>query len=173
MTTTKDAEDAPEISDFIARMLKYKTTSAGESSISVLTLRPDPTRTQQGANAPAGPQFAGQQPPLFPNPPPPMPPYIPPQQQQGAQAAAGYLMRPQANYQGIPKLIVPIFDGEPSKFQRFKLTFHAAYDDRNLPQKHLALLLESVLKGRPLTIISKYMRTCIDDLSYARMWELL
>jgi hypothetical protein len=39
----------------------------------------------------------------------------------------------------------------------------------NLPQKHL----ESVLKIRPLTIISEYMRTCIDDLSYVRMWELL
>ena len=49
----------------------------------------------------------------------------------------------------------------------------AAYDDRHLPPKHLALLLESSLKGRPLTIISEYMRTCIDDLSYDRMWELL
>ncbi len=68
---------------------------------------------------------------------------------------------------------MPTFDGESSEFQRFKLTFHAAYDNRNLPQKHLGLLLESVLKGRPLTIISEYMRTCINDLSYARMWELL
>jgi hypothetical protein len=96
----------------------------------------------------------------------------PPQQHYGAQAAAGYPMRPQANYQGIAKIKVPTFDGEPSEFQRFKLTFHAAYNDRNLPQKHLGLLLESVLKGRPLTIISEYMRTCIDDLSYARMWDI-
>jgi hypothetical protein len=29
------------------------------------------------------------------------------------------------------------------------------------------------LKGRPLTLISDYMRTCIDDLSYTRMWQLL
>jgi hypothetical protein len=82
-------------------------------------------------------------------------------------------VRPQANYHGIPKIKVNAFDGEASEYQRFKLSFHAAYDDRHLPPKHLALLLESSLKGRPLTIISEYMRTCIDDLSYDRMWELL
>jgi hypothetical protein len=184
----KDAEDEAKFSDFYARRLKYKTTSAGASSMPGLTLRPDPNRTQQGANAQtgphqgafthAGPQFMGQPPPtLFPNPPPPMPPYMPPpQQQQGAPAAAGYPMgmQPMANYQGIPKLIVKIFDGKPDEYQRFKLTFNAAYDDnRHLPQKHQALLLESRLKGRPLTIISEYMRTCIDDLSYKRMWQLL
>ena len=119
----------------------------GASSIPGLTPRPDTTRTQQGASAQAGPQFAGQQfmqqPPLFPNPPPPMPLYLPPpQHQQIAQVAAGYPMRPQANYQDIPKLKVPIFDGEPCEFNRFKLTFHAAYNDRHLPQKHLALVLE-------------------------------
>jgi hypothetical protein len=180
----KDAADhQAKLSDFNARMSMYKNTSAGASSTPGLTKRPASSRThgasaqagsQQGANAQAGAQFAGQPPPQFPNPPPPMPPYgPPPQQHYGAQAAAGYPMRPQANYQGIPKIKVPTFDREPSEFQRFKLTFHAAYDDRNLPQKHLALLLESVLKGRPLTIISEYMGTCIDDLSYARMWELL
>jgi hypothetical protein len=182
----KDAEDKAKFSDFYTRRVKYKTTSAGASSMPGLTLRPDPTRTQQGANAQtsphqgsythAGPQFMGQPPPKFPNP-PPMPPYIPPPQQNyNAQAAAGYPMGmpPMANYQGIPKLIVKIFDGKPDEYQRFKLTFNAAYNDnRHLPQKHLALLLESRLKGRPLTIISEYMRTCIDDLSYARMWQLL
>ena len=167
---------------------QYKLTSAGASSMPVgLTSRPDPNRTQQGANAQtvppqvshthAGPQFAGQQPPLFPNPPPPFPPYMPhPQQQQGVQAAARYQMGmpPMANYHGIPKLFVKIFDGKPEEYQRFKVSFIAAYDDnRHLPQKHLALLLESRLKGRPLTIISEYMRTCIDDSSYTRMWQLL
>jgi hypothetical protein len=75
-----------------------------------------------------------------------MQPILPQQQQQ---AAAGYPMGmpPMANYQGIPKIKVRIFDRKPDEYQRFKLTFHAAYDDRNLPQKHLALLLESVLKG--------------------------
>ncbi len=122
----KDAEDKANFSDFYARRLIYKTTSAGASSMPGLTLRPDPTRTQQGANAHTGPhqvsytharpQFAGQQPTLFPNPPPPFPPYMPhPQQQQGVQAAAGYQMRmpPMANYQGIPKVFVKIFDGKP------------------------------------------------------------
>jgi hypothetical protein len=85
----KDAEDEAKFSDFYARRLKYKTTSAGASSMPGLTLRPDPTRTQQGANAQtgphqgaythAGPQFMGQPPPTFPNP-PPVPPYIPPPQ---------------------------------------------------------------------------------------------
>ena len=170
----KDAEDKSNCSNLYARRLIYKTTSAGASSMPGLTLRHDPTRTQQGANARtgphqvshthAGPQFTGQQPPLFPNPPPPFPPYMPhPQQQQGVQAAAGYQMGmpPMANFQGIPKLFVKIFDGKPEEYQRFKVSFIAAYDNnRHLPQKHLALLLESRLKGRPLTIISDHMRTC-------------
>jgi hypothetical protein len=184
----KDAADQQaKMSDFKARLSMYKT-SADASGTPGLTKRPASSRTyrasaqagsQQGAYAQVGAKFGSQPPPQFPNPPPPLPQQgQPPQQnfprqQYGTQAAAGYPMRPQANYQGIPKLKVPTFDGEPSEFQRFKLTFHAAYDDRNLPQKHLALLLEMVLKGRPLTIISDYMRTYIDDLSYARMWELL
>ncbi len=181
--TGKDAADQQaKAADFNARMLKYRTSPAGTFSKPSLTKHPTSSKTQgasaqassqQGAYAQAGAQLGSQPHPQFPNPPPPPPQQNFPQQQYGTQAAAGYPMRPQANYQGIPKLKVPTFDGEPSEFQRFKLTFHAAYDDRNLPQKHLALLLESVLKGRPLTIISEYMRTCIDDLSYARMWELL
>jgi hypothetical protein len=171
----KDAEDhQTKMYDLSARLTKYKLTSAGASSMPGLTLRPDPNRTQHEASAQSGTQFTGQQPPLFPNPLPPMQPIPPPQQQQ--QAAAGYQMGtpPMANYQGIPKLKVKIFDGKPDEYQRFKLTFNAAYDDnRHLPQKHLALLLESNLKGRPLTLISEYMRTCIDDLSYTRMWQLL
>jgi hypothetical protein len=167
-------------------MLNFRNSSAGTSGTPGLTKRPASSGTQgasaqagsqQGAYAQAGAQFGaqfgGQPPPNFPNPPPPFPQQNFPQQQFGAQAAAGYQMRPQANYHGIPKVKVNAFDGEPSEFQRFKLTFHAAYDDRHLPPKHLALLLESSLKGRPLTIISEYMRTCIDDLSYDRMWELL
>ena len=181
------AEHQAKMSELSARLTKRKTSSAGASSMPSgltprpiassrpvgLTPRPDPNRTQQEASAQAGTQFMGQQPPLFPDPLPPMQPILPPQQQQ--QAAAGYPMEmpPMANYQGIQKLKVKIFDGKPDEYQRFKLTFHAAYDDRNLPQKHLALHLESVLKGRPLTIITDYMRTCFDDLSYARMWELL
>jgi hypothetical protein len=183
--TRKDAADQQaKAADFNARLLKYKTPSAGASSMPAgLTQRPDPTRTQQGANAQtgpqqnayanAGPQFMRQPPPPFPNPPPPMQQMPPPQQNFGAQAAAGFPMRPQVNYHGIPKVKVSPFDGSEFEYQRFKLTFHAAYDDRHLPPKHLALLLESSLKGRPLTIISEYMRTCIDDLSYDRMWELL
>ncbi len=182
--TRKDAADQQaKTADFNARLLKYNTSSVGASSTPGLTKRPASSRTygasaqagsQQGAYAQAGAQFGSQPPPQFPNPPPPMPPYRQtPQQNYGTQAAAGYPMRPQANYQGIPKVKVPTFDGEPSEYQKFKLTFHAAYDNRHLPQKHLALLLESVLKGRPLTIISEYMRTCFDDLLYARTWELL
>ncbi len=181
----KDAADRQaKAADFNARMLKFRTPSAGASNMPAgLTPRPDPTRTQQGANAQAGPhqnananagpQFMCQPPPPFPDPPPPMQPMQPPQQNFGAQAAAGFPMMPQPNYHGIPKVKVPTFDGSKIEYQQFKLTFHAAYDGRHLPQKHLALLLELSLKGRPLTIISEYMRTCIDDLSYTRMWELL
>ncbi len=177
----KDAADAEAISDFNARMSQYKTAAIVASRLPGLTTRPDTTRPQQEASAQAGPQFAAQQfmcqPPLFPNPPPPMQPHLLPLQlQQAAQTAAGYPMRmsQMANYQGIPKLKVPIFDREPSEYQRFKLTLNAAYDDnRNLPQKQLALLLEMSLKGRPLTIISDYIRTCIDDLLCTGMWKLL
>ncbi len=95
-----------------------------------LTNRPDPTRTQQGANAQtgphqsaythAGPQFMGQPPPQFPNQLPRVPPYIPPPQQNyGAQAAAGFPMRPQPNYHGIPKIKVPTFNGHEFEYHRF------------------------------------------------------
>ena len=47
----KDEEDKANFSEFYARRLLYKTTSAGASSMLGLTLRHDPTRTQQGANA--------------------------------------------------------------------------------------------------------------------------
>jgi hypothetical protein len=181
--TRKDAADQQaKASDFNARMLRFRTQSAGTSGMPSLTKRPASSGTQGAyaqAGAQFGAQFGGQQPQFFPNPPPPLRPQGQPPQQNfpqqnfGAQAAAGFQMRPQANYHGIPKVKVNTFDGEASEFQRFKLTFHAAYDDRNLPPKHLALLLESSLKSRPLTIISEYMRTCIDDLSYDRMWELL
>ena len=181
--TRKDAAAAQaKASDFNVRMLRFRNLSAGTSGTPVLTKRYASSGTQ-GASAQAGSQpgayaqagaqfgaqFGGQPPNQFPNPPPQFP-----QQNFGAQAAAGYQIRPpQANYHGIPKIKVNPFDGEASEYQRFKLSFHAAYDDRHLPPKHLALLLESSLKGRPLTIISEYMRTCIDDLSYDRMWELL
>ena len=185
----KDAEDHKQkMFDLTNKLQIIKKTSAGASNAPVgLTMRPDPNRTQQGANAQAGPhqnayanagpQFMGQPPPFRQNQPPPGPPYVPPPQQNfGAQAAAGFQgfqMMPQPNYQGIPKIKVTPFDGSQFEYQRFKLSFHAAYDDRHLPPKHLALLLESSLKGKPLTTISEYMRTCIDELSYDRMWELL
>ena len=192
--TRKDAADQQaKASDFNARMLKFRTQSAGTSGTPGLTKRPASSGTQgasaqagsqQGAYAQAGAQFGapfgGQPPPQqFPNPPPLRPQGQPPPQQNfqqqnfGAQAAAGFPMRAQPNYHGIPKVKVNPFDGEASEYQIFKLTFFAAYDDRNLPPKHMALLLQSSLKGRPLTIISEYMRTCINEFSYDRMWELL
>jgi hypothetical protein len=82
--TRKDAADQQaKAADFNARMLKFRTPSAGDSRMPAgLTQRPDPTITQQGANAQtgphqnayanAGPQFMHQPPPPFPNPPPPM-----------------------------------------------------------------------------------------------------
>jgi hypothetical protein len=110
----KDAADKQaQAADYNARLLKYKTLSAGTSNKPSLTKRPDPARTQgasaqagsqQGAYAQAGAQFGAQfgnqQPPQFPNPPPQRPQGQPPQQnfqQQnfGAQAAAGFPMRVQ------------------------------------------------------------------------------
>ena len=121
-------------------MLKYKTLSADTSSKPSLTKRPAPSGTQgasaqagsqQGAYTQFGAQFGSQQPPRFPNPPPLRPQGQPPQQQFnqqnfGAQAAAGFPMRAQPNYHGIPKVKVNAFDGEASEYQIFKLTFHAA-----------------------------------------------
>jgi hypothetical protein len=100
--TWKDAADQQAKSaDFNARMLKYRTSSAGASSTPGLTKRPASSRnygasaqtgSQQAAYAQTGAQFGSQPPPQFPNPPPPLPqqgqPPQPtfPQQQFGAQA---------------------------------------------------------------------------------------
>jgi hypothetical protein len=129
----KDAADhKAKLSDFNARVLKYKTTSAGASSMPSLTPRPDPNRTQQGPHVQAGPQFTGQHfmqpPPKFPNP-PPMQQYLPPlQQQQAAERYPKKLSLP-INFSGIPKLKIPIFDGELSEYKKFKLTFNTAYNN--------------------------------------------
>jgi hypothetical protein len=172
------ADHTAKLSDFNARMTKYKTTSEGASSMPVgLTPSPDPNRTQQGPCAQAGPQFMGQhfrQPPqMFPNP-SPMPPNLPPLQQH--QAAARYPKRLPLtiNFGGIPKLKIPIFDGELSEYQKFKLTFNTAYDNgRNLPKQHLVSLLEMSLQGKPLKLVSDLMQMGIDDQMYACMWQLL
>ena len=79
----KDAEDHKQkMFDLTNKLQTIKKTSAGASNVPVgLTQRPDPTRTQQGANARAGPyqnayanagpQFMGQPPPFQQNQPPP------------------------------------------------------------------------------------------------------
>jgi hypothetical protein len=157
---------------------QYKLTSAGASSMPVgLTPRPDPKRTQQGPYAQASPQFMGQhfrQPlPMFPNP-PPMPPNLPPLQQH--QAAARYPIKLPLviNIKGIPKLKVPIFDGQLSEYQKFKLTFNTAYaNGRNSPKQHLVSLLEMSLQGKPLKLVSDLMQMGINDQTYAYMWQLL
>ncbi len=175
----KDTADHTEkLSDFNARMTKYKTTSAGASSMPVgLTPRPDPNRTQQGPYAQAGPQFMGQHfrqpPPMFPNP-PQMPPNLPPLQQHQAAARYPKKLPLTINFGGIPKLKIPIFDGELSEYQRFKLTFNTAYNNgRNLPRQHLVSLLEMSLQGKPLKLVSDLMQMGIDDQMYACMWQLL
>ncbi len=78
------------------------------------------------------------------------------------------------NYNGIPKLKIPIFDGKLSEYQKFKLTFNTAYDNgRNLPKQHLVSLLEMSLKGKPLKFVSDFTKMSIDDHMYACMWQLL
>ncbi len=123
----EDDKGRKDAADHTAK--QYKLTSAGASSMPVgLTPRPDPKRTQQGPYAHTGPQFMSQHfrqlPLMFPN--PPMPPNLPPLQQH--QAAARYPIRLPLliNIKGIPKLKVPIFDGELSEYQKFKLTFNTA-----------------------------------------------
>ena len=138
---------------------QYKLTSAGASSMPVgLTPRPDPNRTQQGPYNQAGPQFIGQHfgqpPPMFPNP-PPMPPNLSHLQQHQAAAGLSKRLPLPINFNGIPKLKVPIYDGELSEYQKFKLTFNMAYDNgRNLPKQHLVSLLEMSLQGKPLKFVS-------------------
>jgi hypothetical protein len=78
------------------------------------------------------------------------------------------------NYNGIPKLKIPIFDGKLSEYQKFKLTFNTAYDNgRNLPKQHLVSLLEMSLKGKPLKFVSDFTKMSIGDQMYACMWQLL
>jgi hypothetical protein len=172
----EDNKGRKDAADHTAK--QYKLTSAGASSMPVgLTPRPDPNRTQQGPYNQAGPQFMGQHfgqpPPMFPNP-PPTPPNLPTFQQH--QAAARYLEKLPltVNYNGIPKLKVPIFDGKLSEYQKFKLTFNTAYDNgRNLPKQHLVSLLEMSLQGKPLKFVSDFTKMSIDDSMYACMWQLL
>jgi len=153
-------------------------TSAGASSMPVgLTPRPDPNRTQQGHYAEAGSQFMGQHfkqvPQMFPNP-PPMPQNLPTFQQHQAEARHPERLPLTINFSGIPKLKVPIFDGELSEYQKFKLTFNTAYDNgRNLPKQHLISLLEMSLQGKPLKLVSDLMQMGINDQMYACMWQLL
>jgi hypothetical protein len=157
---------------------QYKLTSAGASSMPVgLTPRPDPNRTQQGPYAQAGPQFMSQhfrqRPPMFPHP-PPMSPNLPPFQQQQAATRYPKKLPLTVNYNGIPKLKIPIFDGKLSEYQRFKLTFNTAYNNgRNLPKQHLVSLLEMSLQGKPKKFVTDFMQMSIDDHMYACMWQLL
>ncbi len=157
---------------------QYKLTSASASSMPVgLTPRPDPNKTQQGHYAEAGPQFMGQHfrqpPPMFPNP-PPMPPNLPSFQQHQAAARYPKKLPLTVNYNGIPRLKIQIFDGKLSEYQKFKLTFNTAYDNkRNLPKQHLVSLLEMSLQGKPLKFVSDFTKMNIDDHMYACMWQLL
>jgi hypothetical protein len=111
---------------------------------------------------------------LCPYPPPPMRHNLPPLQT--AQNAQGFTKRLPLpiNFGGIPKLKIPIFDGELSEYQKFKLTFNTAYNNgRNLLKQHLVSLLEMSLQGKPLKLISDLMRIGINDQLYACMWQLL
>jgi hypothetical protein len=128
----------------------------------------DPTRSE-GTQTQAEHQFKDQQV-LFPGPPPPTQSKLPLQQAQGIPRKSSLSV----NSKGIPRLIIPFFDGKLSEYQKFKLTFNTAYDNRrNLPKQLLVLLLDMSLQGIPLKLISDLTRTGIDDQSYARMWQLL
>jgi hypothetical protein len=137
-----------------------------------LTPRTDQIRSQ-GAQAQAKHQFMEQKF-LCPYPPPPMRHNLP--HLQTAQNAQGFTKRLHLpiNFGGIPKLKIPIFDGELSEYQKFKLTFNTEYDNgRNLPEQHLVSLLEMSLQGKPLKLVSDLMQMGINDQTYACMWQLL
>jgi hypothetical protein len=157
---------------------QYKLTSAGASSMPVgLTPRPDPNRTQQRPYNQAGPQFMGQHfgqpPPMFPKP-PPMPPNLSHLQQHQAAAGLSKRLPLPINFNGIPRLKIPIFDGKLSEYETFKLAFNTAYDNgRNLPKEHLVSLLEMSLQGKPLKFVSDFTKMRVDDSMYAGMWQLL
>jgi hypothetical protein len=173
----EDNKGRKDAADHEAKQYKL-TPRPGVSSMPVgLTPRPDPNRTQQGHYAEAGSQFMGQHfkqvPQMFPNP-PPMPQNLPTFQQHQAEARHPERLPLTINFSGIPKLKVPIFDGELSEYQKFKLTFNTAYDNgRNLPEQHLVSLLQMSLQGKPLKLVSDLMQMGINDLTYACMWNLL
>ncbi len=172
----KDDKGRKDVADHTAK--QFKLTSAGASSMPIgLTPRPDPDRTQQGPYAEAGSQFMGQHfrqvPQMFPNP-PPMQLNLPLFQQQQAAARYPEKLPLTVNYNGIPRLKIPIFDGKLSEYQKFKLTFNTAYDNgRNLPKQHLVSLLEMSLQGKPLKFVSDFTKMRVDDSMYACMWQLL
>ena len=78
------------------------------------------------------------------------------------------------DYQGIENLKIYKFSGKESEFNRFKISFKAAFEShRNFSQEYLALQLEMNLTDRPLELVQKYLSSGIDPLSYTNMWEIL
>jgi hypothetical protein len=99
---------------------------------------------------------------------------LPPLQQHQAEARYPERLPLTINFGGIPKLKIPIFDGEISEYQKFRLTFNTTYDNgRNLPEQHLVSLLEMSLQGKPLKLVSDLMQMGIKDKMYACLWQLL
>jgi hypothetical protein len=81
--------------------------------------------------------------------------------------------KPKPNWQGIEKLKIVKFDGDESKYARFKVSFKAVYEGRNLELDQMALILENNLTGRPAEMIGKLLGNTIDEGSYDMMWGIL
>jgi hypothetical protein len=77
------------------------------------------------------------------------------------------------NYQGLDKLAIRSFTGYEPDYNRFKISFKANYEGRDIPTNQLAMHLEKKLGGRPLELVQKYLNAGMDPLSYKNMWTIL
>jgi hypothetical protein len=77
------------------------------------------------------------------------------------------------DYHGIDKLEIRKFSGNEEGYQRFRVAFMSAHENRYLGNKWLALKLEKSLTDRPLELVQKYLSAGLDDSTYQKMWDLL
>ena len=77
------------------------------------------------------------------------------------------------DYRGLDKLELIKFSGNESGYQRFKVSFISAHENRELGNKWLALKLEKSLTDRPLELVQKYLSAGLNDSTYKEMWDLL
>ena len=79
----------------------------------------------------------------------------------------------ESDYRSLKPIEIQPFSGDTRKYHYFKESFKAANEWRNLPQKMLALQLQSHLKGPALKLCQDHLKNKIDENSYNTIWKAL